>query len=520
MINNQQLSTQNFRWWTGQIESDAHEDNINATKFESKDDIPGWGARYKVRIIGEHSQKKDGPSGIKEDHLEVCDVLYPVTAGSGHCASYQTAMLMKGTFVIGFCRDGDERSEYVIIGCLGNQDQTDLKSKPDSKKGFIPHSAFGDKKKVPEYAKPPGGGSGGGPAGGSAKPREANSANATGHKNKDDEDQMKDGKEITDVGAPRKCGGTELRGIQLAIRKLILRIETISKKLNEWSSAATNFLGEIKSAIENACDIAAEYIAGKIKNIIEEIRKYVLDLLQKTTKQAHNKVFPPDRPKVKKVQDKVWEIISCIFNKLIDKLIDMVKGFLSNICKGSMITAPPCSANNMMGEFLSQILGKLIGAIQAALKPLFAILGGAASLAGSILGLILKIIGFFKCEAEQDCPDIVEWSIWDGPGATPGGQLKLDIESIFGTVKKVVSDVGDSIDPENFSFDVNLKGAEKKNGCNTGPVKCGPPKVEFYGGGGRGAKGNVIVSKSGDIMGVDMVSAGSGYKKPHCRNYW
>jgi hypothetical protein len=513
MVGNQQLSSQNFRWWTGQIESEAHEQNINATKFESKDDIPGWGARYKVRIIGEHPQKKEGPSGVKEEHLETCDVMYPVTAGSGHCSSFQTAMLMKGTFVIGFCRDGDERSEYVIIGCLGNQDQTDLKSKPDPKKGFTPHSAFTDKKRVPEYAKPPGGGSGGGAAGGSNKPREANSQNATGHKNKADEDQQKDGKEAIDLGAPRKCGGTELRGIQLALRKLILKLEFINKKLNEWSSAALGVLGDIQSALENACELAAEYIAGKVKNIIEEIRKYVLDLIQKTTKKAHNKVFPPDRPKVKKIQDKVWEVISCIFNKLIDALLGMIKGFLMNICKGSMVTAPSCAATNMMSDFLSQLLGQLIGVIQAALKPLFAILGGAASLAGSILGLILKLIGFFKCEVNQDCPDIVEWSIWDGPGTVPGGQLKMDIESIFASVKQTGKDIGDSLDPENFSFKVDLKGSEKKNGCNTGPKKCGPPKVEFYGGGGSGARGNVIVSKSGDIMGVDMVSRGSGYTK-------
>ena len=42
----------------------------------------------------------------------------------------------------------------------------------------------------------------------------------------------------------------------------------------------------------------------------------------------------------------------------------------------------------------------------------------------------------------------------------------------------------------------------------------GPPKVEFYGGGGVGVKGNVVVGTDGGILGVHIISGGNGYQYP------
>ena len=42
----------------------------------------------------------------------------------------------------------------------------------------------------------------------------------------------------------------------------------------------------------------------------------------------------------------------------------------------------------------------------------------------------------------------------------------------------------------------------------------GPPKVEFYGGGGVGVKGNPVIGDDGSVMGVHIVSGGHGYQYP------
>ena len=42
----------------------------------------------------------------------------------------------------------------------------------------------------------------------------------------------------------------------------------------------------------------------------------------------------------------------------------------------------------------------------------------------------------------------------------------------------------------------------------------GPPTAEFYGGGGVGVKGNVVVGKDGGVLGVHIVAGGLGYQYP------
>jgi hypothetical protein len=117
----------NFSWWIGQIASDSTwRDNMLPGKFESKDQIPGWGRRYKVRIIGLHDQ---GETEIPSDQLPWAQVMYPVTGGGGQANAGATANLRQGNFVFGFFLDGQEQQVPVIMGVLGNNAQTQLATK-------------------------------------------------------------------------------------------------------------------------------------------------------------------------------------------------------------------------------------------------------------------------------------------------------------------------------------------------------------------------------------------------------
>jgi hypothetical protein len=113
-----------FNWWIGQIVSDSTwRDNMLPGKFENKDQIPGWGRRYKVRIIGLHDQ---GETEIPSDQLPWAQVMYPVTAGGGQAGASQTPNLRQGNMVFGFFLDGQEQQVPVIMGVLGNNAQTPL----------------------------------------------------------------------------------------------------------------------------------------------------------------------------------------------------------------------------------------------------------------------------------------------------------------------------------------------------------------------------------------------------------
>lgn len=132
-----------FNWWIGQIADDATwRDNSASGKHEAGTQIPGQSRRYKVRIIGYHDKQEES---IPSDQLPWAQVMYPVTAGGGQASAYQTTALRQGNFVFGFFLDGQDQQVPVIMGILGNNAQTSLKTtigKSDT--NFGPTSGFAE----------------------------------------------------------------------------------------------------------------------------------------------------------------------------------------------------------------------------------------------------------------------------------------------------------------------------------------------------------------------------------------
>ncbi|NBP00190.1 MAG: hypothetical protein EBU90_08700 [Proteobacteria bacterium] len=121
-----------FLWWVGQIADDSTwRENILPGKFADASTIPGWGRRYKVRIIGLHDQGNDT---ITDENLPWAQVMYPITAGGGQTNSSQTPNLRQGNFVFGFFLDGQDQQVPVIMGVLGNNAQTALNTSWDKTK--------------------------------------------------------------------------------------------------------------------------------------------------------------------------------------------------------------------------------------------------------------------------------------------------------------------------------------------------------------------------------------------------
>ena len=130
-----------FNWWIGQIADDSYwRDNIVSGKFDDKNSVPGWGRRYKVRIIGLHDQEEES---IDSDQLPWAQVMYPITAGGGQANSGATSALRQGNFVFGFFLDGADQQVPVIMGVLGNNVQTSLSTKiGTSKTNFTATSGY------------------------------------------------------------------------------------------------------------------------------------------------------------------------------------------------------------------------------------------------------------------------------------------------------------------------------------------------------------------------------------------
>lgn len=137
MFNNQIHGKNEYYWFLAQVVDDSNwQGNINP-KLHTRDDVPGWGYRYKIRIVGRDTRTKD----TADDQLEMAEVLLPVTAGGGHGGSVQTPNIRQGSFVTGFYKDGQDATEPVITGILFNNSQTNLFG-GDPEFGWIPRSGY------------------------------------------------------------------------------------------------------------------------------------------------------------------------------------------------------------------------------------------------------------------------------------------------------------------------------------------------------------------------------------------
>ena len=140
-----------FLWWVGQIApSENWRGNQESCRFEEPSDIPGWGFRYKVRIMGLHGKDEDeegDSTSIPNDQLPWAQVMYPVTAGGGQGGAFTTPNLRQGNFVFGFFLDGQDQQVPVIMGVLGNNAKTEI---PDLKSHiFAPMSGYANASEDP-----------------------------------------------------------------------------------------------------------------------------------------------------------------------------------------------------------------------------------------------------------------------------------------------------------------------------------------------------------------------------------
>jgi uncharacterized protein YoxC len=277
-----------FNWWVGQIAADSTwRDNILPGKFDDANQIPGWGRRYKVRIIGLHDQ---GETEIASDQLPWAQVMYPVTAGGGQGSSSQTPNLRQGNMVFGFFLDGQEQQVPVIMGVLGNNAQTTLATKTgdnrvtNTQSGSIavsghaePDSKLGTKDpniKVPDddlnIKKP---GKNRNPDNAAIEPAEPGatkeSADAVHQQSSADVKRLEVDLRKTVLLSPCDLPGSVMKGMQIEIENLTKDIDKVLQTKNAYVDAISKVTSKIDDLRRQATDVAGQVsgIAGSIGGI-------------------------------------------------------------------------------------------------------------------------------------------------------------------------------------------------------------------------------------------------------------
>jgi hypothetical protein len=334
-------------------------------------------------------------------------------------------------------------------------------------------------------------------------------------------------KQVNDL--PDPCGKSTLSAINNSLLKFFNFLKGVKKYYNLYVKGTMNAVQNISSIIANISQI----IASVLKLLVQRMRNYIINLLRKLIEKAINKILTSLTKALKNTVIKaIVDSLMCAFNKIIDGLASLVSDFLFSMI-GSVINTAFCAVE----QFTNALLNNLAASIDKALGPILNgindVLGGVAKIAGSVFQAMDYILGFeaFLC-AKPNCPEIKSFKMdaWAGP--TPSmiegwswiteipdaaGAENWVLDQVDGFLDKHVGLTGATIFGDEYSnLDQPLSAKDEAllGPCNTGAWRCGPPTVEFFGGGGAGAVGNAVVNSIGEVLGVNLRYGGAGYTSP------
>ena len=361
-----------FLWWVGQIADDSTwRDNIHPGNYEDKYSIPGWGKRYKVRIIGLHDQ---GETEIPSDQLPWANIMYPVTAGGFQTNSGASSQLRQGNMVFGFFLDGQDQQVPVIMGVLGNNSQTELSqiigdnSVTNAQAGSIAKSGYasgakskGNAKEItPDQDKvikqPRRRGSTSFQAkhpSGSANSTPTTSVNPDADKSTDTQEAGPGAKpapgatleneavhQITagDVKRSAKCDEkialmkpdpdevvqSALKGIQTVIENLTSKIDKYLQAIQSYVDAVSSTINNIDKLIQDAANEMAKYM----KVIFDKILEFALKIFNKGMNAVVAALPSSLRYQFSDMKETLTELFLCLYNKLTQGLASKLAGAL------------------------------------------------------------------------------------------------------------------------------------------------------------------------------------------------
>lgn len=500
-------------WWIGRVEEKGTwSPNIQGENFDSVLEIEGWGHRYKVRIFNWHTGDLDK---LPPEQMAFCQVVMPVTAGSGHGSATITPGIESGSVVFGFFMDGMSGQEAYILGVLGNSNNNVPEKRgqgatnanaPTPATGVgslanVPVPANVDRLSTPQLlrllnpAQTPSAAtsraasearqryisqqqSRGLPVSAAEAERQAliatvrssrqpgAAAGAQGNCNlgyqqfndtfdrngdplraaKVPDDRVVSGQVLSITEAQHirteakkqqesnakvkipladvcKKSSSEVKGIQLTLENLLNGVEELKRQFNQRSAFSPNVFG-FSNQIEILVKGAIYTMANFTKNIIEDIRAFILRQLSDSMKPIIGLLMPSEVPRISRGVENSKRIINCVVNNIVEGLRELFARLVSRVLD-RYINGSLSAAERLIGNVVGNIIGPITRGLQAVSSVISGGLGGLANVFGGggavfdALQFLPGILKFFFCNDDQDC---VEYNkISQGGPALPGG---------------------------------------------------------------------------------------------------
>ena len=555
-----------FVWWIGRVakrDTWFRENLGNAFSGEQ-------GFRCKVRIIGYHPFDDK----LKEEDLPWAQVM--LDAASGNAANGSTMLLQGGETCVGFFLDGEDAQQPVIIGLLHRnanvKESTDDELKRKEGEIQFKNAPLYTGNKIPSTNRP------------SSKPKSLpqipalpGTSTVEGTTNKafclwsDGPSSAAAAFEIKNtkyVRIPSRCSNDLIGGITRIIQDFIAIVNTLEQSIGQFIDPLLNEIVDIANTIKNI----AGQIGGIVKQIINSIRNGIIKCIISIFKKFFgleakiNPAHPIDGPVLQKAAKTLLQQIFCIFEKLIDVMIDFVIKMLENMING-VINPSICAAEQAVSGILAKLMSlieKELGTILSGIKWLTGELGSISGILNQASTLATEIYNFIGCD-EIKCNKPSEWisstsaalqrgsddwtkqlegvNILKGiskdlstisSGISTGGLDGYDYNgSNLSGLNKIAKGLGGDLSSiegaiasislfgsNNSSFgECNEKTSNPQTQYDLSPVPfgykysyCIPPIAVAFGD-GNGAQLIPIVS-NGSIFSVEVIDGGSGYSSP------
>ena len=375
-----------FYWWLGQVvDSKLWRENLTDKKTPSSE-IPGWGYRYKVMIMGLHDQ---GASEKFKEKLYWAQVMHSVWGG-GEGGSFQTPGIKQGSFVFGWFLDGNDKQLPIIMGVLGKNAVTEIEKLgvqtyagssgyDNSGTTFVGDSEIltKDKKKVLTNEA----------VDGSNVEVKADAVINTKHT------------ECFHVECTDPREQSEMTGIQLAIEKMTSEVEKVQKSLVDLESAITLPVMKLDTEINDILDKYSGDVTEKMGVILGKVEHFSQASLTEKALGLIALAPPSQAKKLGKKQQEEAARLACVFNKIKGNLFGLIGKALRKSFYGDGQRAlppegfyrpnPACATEDMIADVMVETLDEIVSTFNDANEGVIGQTGGGP-LAG-VKGAIGKL---------------------------------------------------------------------------------------------------------------------------------
>ena len=307
----------------------------------------------------------------------------------------------------------------------------------------------------------------------------------------------------------------------------------------EISNVLDNFFGKISGAVGSANDFVDEIretaglitditqgIAGQMTLFLEDslvgfietalggVKAFFFSLYATNPLLALAQTKAFNGAALKPIQ-RLFNTFECLGSTIAKSMFKTIEDMLVNAVKKGIVNPVVCAVEDFVGGITNQITNTINSALDSFISPINKLFGLIPNFSGfnlkdrlagfnnafRIAGNVLKCIQPGTAGGSKGCPDTKTYELNKGATKPKSEQEQKTIfENAFNKGQSAVAGINTSL--SKFEQNIGTWGifgsedgeARDPIECNTGNVfECGPPRLEFFGGDGEGAAGDIIL---------------------------